>query len=99
MYLCAPFIRRSLHFFGKSFLFLFLLLCYLYFGTFQFHVDILFLTDLQQSGYLYAGQQKIRMNSEYETSFVLSTNLKLTPECRTVFSKITESSVSIVITN
>ena len=33
MCLCVAFIRRSLHFFGKSFLFIFLFLCYPYFGT------------------------------------------------------------------
>ena len=34
----VPFIWRSLHFFGNSFLFLFLFLCYPYFGTFHFYV-------------------------------------------------------------
>ena len=34
MCLCVPFTQRSLHFFSKSFLFLFLFLCYPYFGTF-----------------------------------------------------------------
>jgi hypothetical protein len=34
MCLCVSLIRRSLNFFNKSFLFLFLLLCYPYFGIF-----------------------------------------------------------------
>ena len=36
--LFLPFIRRSLNFFGKIFLFLSLFLCYPFFGTFPFHV-------------------------------------------------------------
>jgi len=36
--LCVPFIQRYLYVFGKSFLFIFLFLCYPYFGTFPFHV-------------------------------------------------------------
>jgi hypothetical protein len=39
MCLFLPFIRRSFYLFGKSFLFLFLFLCYPYFGTFPFHLD------------------------------------------------------------
>ena len=38
--LFVPFIWRSLHFLAKSFPFLFLFLCSLYFGTFPFHVVI-----------------------------------------------------------
>ena len=61
--LCVPFNQRSLHFLGKSFLFLFLFLCYPYFVTFPFHmvsfdtiinsykyfcIEIIWYFDLQQ---------------------------------------------------
>ena len=42
MCLCVPFIWRSLHFFIKIVLLLFLFLCYPYFGIFPFHVVTIF---------------------------------------------------------
>ena len=46
------FIRRSLNFFGKIFFFLFKFLCYSYFRTFPFHVDLRFQLEWHRKYYV-----------------------------------------------